>query len=698
MDILYNFHPFTFGGSSEKGFFCASLPLKTPPSALLATHGRLFGIFTLRYPDIFPLDTIAKEILPYMERAYYERECESPHAHLLKAVTDTQNYLEKRILEVNGVDSSEFSFIGGCVWGSILYVVRCGGGTALRLYRDSTFGALFEINSISGSTAISSMSGYIQTQDVVVLYDSSIDVTLFPLSTTSLAPLDKQVIYSKLTQLFDSVSDKDNVGSISGFYIVSETVPAAEDDRILLADIEEEKDLDMLVHEGGAPVVSVQEAMDLSTVQQIAGNEDDVRHEGAVVGKLLKNQALLGGFRTRFFSRFRYVHQGTYQRLKSFLAFFSKGRVFVLGCMFLVLFLGLILAGKDYEKKFKVEKETGVLKAELLPKIEEAYKQGQYYAELNPERAKKFLQDAQGYLGQFDASTRAEPEIAKQIKSIDEAFAIVTKTYVFNDISPFFDLTTVNQNAKGVKMALISPSLVVSDGQQNVVYKVGSETRSAVPIIGQEDLNGLISAEGETGVVYAVSAQGIVRTQDNDARVLKMRDAGTEWGTITDVQVYGSSVYLLDSGRNQIWKYVPEGNAFGSVRNYISSESEVSLANGVSLSIDGNVWVGMSNGEVIKFFSGKKDVFSLGTLDVPLTSLKAIYSEEESDFLYVLDDTVGRIVVYLKKDGSYVSTYQGEAFKGAADVIADSKGGYLYILRGNLIYRVELREKSEKTP
>jgi hypothetical protein len=155
-------------------------------------------------------------------------------------------------------------------------------------------------------------------------------------------------------------------------------------------------------------------------------------------------------------------------------------------------------------------------------------------------------------------------------------------------------------------------------------------------------------------------------------------------------------VYLLDQTRNQIWKYIPEGNGFGPVRNYISSETQINLNSAVSMAIDGNVWVGLSTGEIIKFYSGRKDTFLLGAVDDPLTTIRALYTDEKANYLYVLDGTSGRVVVFLKKDGSYVATYQSEQFKEASDVVVDSEHGQLYLLNKQKIYRVEVREKSEK--
>jgi hypothetical protein len=690
MDAMYDFLPFVFSNATQNGLYVASLPLKTPSSMLLATHGRLFGIFSIRYPEIFPLDNIAKEILPYLEQFYYEQECFSVHSHLINSVTETQSYLEKRILEFNGVDSVDFSILVGCVWGSVLYTARCGGMNALRLYRDETFGNLFDINTTQGSSPVVSLSGYVQPHDVVVLYDSSISVEHFPLTVRSLHTVPGPTQYSKLTQMFDFVSQEGGKGSVSGFYLTSEMVPSYDEERVVFAEVEEERDLFKPIQAAESLETQPEATNDLSAEVEVEQKPSNVFNQ------LASTPGSMHSFTSRLVSRFQFSHGGAYSSLKKILAFFTRSRVFIIGCMFLLLFIGLILAGRDYEQVFKDEKKTDELKAELLPKIEESFKQGQYYAELNPERAKSYLKDAREYLAQFGADAASDSDIARLLQSVDDTYAVVTKTYTLKNLSPYFDLTTVNQQAIGSKIALASPSILVSDSMQSAVYKIGTESRSGVAVIGQSDAEGLISAEGDGPIVYAVSRRGIVRTQKDDSQVVSLMGVGPEWGSVVDMQVFASSVYLLDQSRNQVWKYIPEGNGFGAVRNYISSDESVSLMDATSLAIDGNVWVGLAKGEVIKFYSGKRDNFDLASLEIPIAHLQGIYTDELMDYLYVLDDITGRVIVFLKKDGSYVSTYESEQFKGAGDVVVDVENAQLYVINKQSLYRTEIRESLEK--
>jgi hypothetical protein len=242
--------------------------------------------------------------------------------------------------------------------------------------------------------------------------------------------------------------------------------------------------------------------------------------------------------------------------------------------------------------------------------------------------------------------------------------------------------------------------LIITDQAHNAVYQVGLANRAASSVLGQGDLEGVVSAEGDGEYTYAVSKKGIHRVKSGDTSALRMMEASSGWGALSDLQIFGGNVYLLDPTHSQIWKYVPEGTSLGTVKNYVSVDSVVDMTDGVSFSIDGSIWVAKKNGTVVKFIQGKQAPFSVTGLTSELKSLRALYTDETTDYLYLLDDVTSRVVVVQKKDGAYVSNYSSPVFKDAGDVVVDVKGNLLFVLVREKIYKVELREQhaSSLTP
>jgi hypothetical protein len=680
MDVLYEFQPFVFSSTSSAGVYVEGLPLKSPIGDLLDSHGRICGLFQLRFPAVIGLERTAKEILPFFVSTFYGRECTSVHNHLLECLQETQTYLEKSIMDFSSIEGIDYSLCIGVLWGSVLYVARFGGSVGLRIYRKDTFGNLFVVDQTSGSHSIVSASGYVEHNDVIAFYNDQTDGASFPLSTASLIGLDEQHSYARLTGYFGTQVLQKPSSCVCGVYIKPTLVPSIEDEQIIFKDLDVEERT-TLVNE------------DTSDIDEKVIKDNLIDRQNQA--KMFETPAALKNFRAKIFSR---LHSPEiFKNRFGFLKFFTHSRIFFISCSMLILFVGLVVSGKDYEKVVKNEKALELQKTELLPQIDTAYKQGLYYAELNPTRAKEYLIDAKKLLSNF---SNPDADISKLVAEVDSAYATVTKTYLLDSISPYFDLSAVNAEAQGSRISLYDSVLVVSDKKNNVVYQIGSESRSAKAIIGSTDVIGLIGADGFDGTVYSVSSQGIARYEDKSSKVTRLLDGQTSWGEIVDIQLFGGNVYLLDQTNNQIWKYIPEESGFAAPRNYISSDSVVGLQDATSFSIDGNVWVGTSQGEVIKFYSGKRDPFSLSGIDGGLLSIDSVFTDADSDFLYLLDSKLGRVVVVNKKDGNYVSSYQSKSFVGATDIALNVKSKYLYVLNNQKIFRTEIREAvlTEETP
>ncbi len=120
------------------------------------------------------------------------------------------------------------------------------------------------------------------------------------------------------------------------------------------------------------------------------------------------------------------------------------------------------------------------------------------------------------------------------------------------------------------------------------------------------------------------------------------------------------------------------------------------LSDAVSFSVDGNVWIGKKSGGIVKLYSGKQDNFSVTGVDGDLTNVKAVYTDDGMDYLYILDDVNSRILVVSKKDGSYLSSYMSPDFKNASDMVVDTKNKLLYVLAQQKVFKVEVKESFEK--
>ena len=108
------------------------------------------------------------------------------------------------------------------------------------------------------------------------------------------------------------------------------------------------------------------------------------------------------------------------------------------------------------------------------------------------------------------------------------------------------------------------------------------------------------------------------------------------------------------------------------------------------MTIDGSIWIIESNGTVLKLTKGKADSFNVSGLDKPFTSPTKIFTKNDFNNVYILDNGNGRIVV-LTKDGTYKEQYQATVIKNAKDFEVNESGKKIFILSGGKIYEIGLK-------
>ncbi|PJA49210.1 hypothetical protein CO169_02625, partial [Candidatus Shapirobacteria bacterium CG_4_9_14_3_um_filter_39_13] len=158
------------------------------------------------------------------------------------------------------------------------------------------------------------------------------------------------------------------------------------------------------------------------------------------------------------------------------------------------------------------------------------------------------------------------------------------------------------------------------------------------------------------------------------------------WGEIVDIEGFTGSLYLLDS-QGEIWKYPAIEGGFGEKQKWLQQKADFSSA--VSLAIDGSLWVLTQDGQILKFLQGQKDSFALSGLNKPFFEPRALFTDFDSQNLYVLDKGNARIVV-LSKNGEYQAEYHWSELNQAQDLVVIEAEKKIFCLLGNKIYLMEM--------
>ena len=229
------------------------------------------------------------------------------------------------------------------------------------------------------------------------------------------------------------------------------------------------------------------------------------------------------------------------------------------------------------------------------------------------------------------------------------------------------------------------------DPIQKSLVSINLDKKSNQIIAGTDQIGEGLKAALSDSLAFVYSKdKGVLKIDITNQKVTTVAKPDENWGQVITLMPFSSNVYLLDSSKNKIWKYVPTAGGYSEKREYLTSGTEVDLSKAVAMQIDSAIYALTSDGQILKFLRGAKDNFTYEGLDKGVKDPKSFFVSSDSENLYVLDSGNQRLLI-LTKTGSYKGQIEGEKFGSATDLVVDEKGKKVYLLEGSKIYSVDLK-------
>ena len=152
---------------------------------------------------------------------------------------------------------------------------------------------------------------------------------------------------------------------------------------------------------------------------------------------------------------------------------------------------------------------------------------------------------------------------------------------------------------------------------------------------------------------------------------------------------FGSRHYELRADENQIFRHEKSADGF-SAQGAPWIKDGTNVKGAVSIAIDGAIYAGMDNGQVIKLLKGRKENYKLSPITPELTAISKIWTLEDTAYLYILDPAEKRLLVFNKKDGLLKVQYLSPTFGDLQDFKIDESAKTAYLLSGQQVLSVPL--------
>ncbi len=612
-------------------------------------------------------------------------------------------------------------------WGQILMLPHAYGVVEVYLPSGGALQAGIEILSKlthrlnEQPTNLAAVAGI--AQSIVGEHISSL-ILLVPVGTVTYIVLrGKGAVYLKRAEKL-SVLVEDADGAISGEIQKGDTLLLAtgsltgvssKDELSAVFDhlkpVEVAEKLTLLLHEkaqsaGGAAFIF--QADELVSLEEESLSKEVVAEVAAIaqpdigrypaqpspsVGRTMPRQFLakVRSFRPHHLSRVPsiVVERLSHQQKPKLIAFISV-------CLLLLFGVSVVLG---------IIKQAGNTKAqEVTQAVNDAgrvFEEGTALFSLNPVKGRERLGQAKAMLEPFIKTTSPRSKEGKKLADLYQQINdTITQSLAVTKGEPqlFYDASLLKKGASASYIALSGDTIAIVDAPSRALYTVTISSKNGQVIAGGDAFAGssLVGIHGD--IVYVLTSSGIstvnIKSKTAKQAVIKTDD---QWGSIGSLVAFAGNIYLSDITKSRIWKYIatedatPSGRqGFTDRKEYLNPDTLPDLTKATSMAIDGSVWLGTSDGKILRFVQGKENTFLSQGVEPPFGSNVAVFTSDEVKNLYVLD-TQGKRVVVLDKEGLYLAQYVWEGNVTPTQLVVSEENKKVLLLAGGSIYAIELK-------
>ncbi|HVF69006.1 MAG TPA: hypothetical protein VNA13_00415 [Xanthomonadales bacterium] len=583
------------------------------------------------------LNSIGKEMFSYLESEFFTLEDK-----------DLQSIKESIANSTHTIPSSVSADLCLVYFkDNILYVFIYGLG-AVIMKRDKKVGVLLDKHTSDGE--IKSASGFLENDDTIVLQTSQFAKDMS--EETISGALDLDLPNDIAEALSPAMHEKDDGGQAAIIINYKDllkptSIDTGEDFKATdLADNRIDDELTNEVPTERESTIHIEKVDENITEDELIVEKEEIdvlitdnrpvtpmpEHSGSSKSKLSN---LITSLKLPFLKK------------KNNIQFNHRKKLFLTIAVILII---VLLISVSFTKKRESDSKNAALFASVYEPALENYEDGKSVQSINNEfarddflKAKTQLLDGQG---KFKKGTKEEKQITELLSKVEAELGGGTTTV----IKP--------------KEASVGTNSFLN------VVKANSTSRGFT-----KDQNG----------TYFITDKAIVSVSGSGTKK-DIKENDGDWEKPAGLATYQGNMYVLDQ-TNGVLKFTAGSSGFGKSSYFKTTPSNISSAQAIA--IDGSVWILFKDGSIMKYTRGESDGFKTQGLDKPFKNPTKLFTNLDTENLYVLDTGNGRIVK-LDKDGDFQTQYNAAVLKSAKDLEVSEKDGKILVLSNGKTWEIPL--------
>lgn len=599
----------------------------------LALRGHLFAVVaTSKQEEGVDSVVIGREVLARLHEEYFGKT-------KLKAFNALKNAIEKVINEFTE-SLGQVEIAAAVLLQDVVYSAA-GGGSQAAIFREGMLAKIL----VSKKGEVVSASGYPQEDDIFLLGTASLFESLgegiIKAALTNGAP---QEIVESLAPAVHSKKEGGNLGLVVIKFEKPEVFEVSRPEK---------------ESEGKPPV-------------------KDLKISPPPLLQKVMNK--VSAIKIRFPKKRIYVRRGEVE-----VEVVQKRKVAVsIGAILVILLIVSIGFGIRQKKIGETRSRYEGRLTEAQHEFEEAIR----LFSLNPERARELFIHSRNLSEELLGEGVSDRDLDELKKNLEQNRGYILGEY---KIEPelFIDISLLSEGLIGDDLAASAGQLFVLDKNGKRIVQVSIDTKKTEVVAGPEQIDEVDDIAAYAERVFILNSSGVFEVGEE-----KKKAVDADWEGEVLSYTYAGNLYILEKGNSEIWRYPGTGETFSSRQRWLAPGVEPDLGNIFSWTIDGSIWFLSETGGIFKYTRGNQDSLTIASVVPNLSSPSAIYTNEELEFVYILEKENQRVVVIDKK-GNYQAQYLNEVIGEAKNLVVSEEEGKIIFLTETKLYSIEAKHLTE---
>ena len=305
-----------------------------------------------------------------------------------------------------------------------------------------------------------------------------------------------------------------------------------------------------------------------------------------------------------------------------------------------------------------------------------------------PLLAKERLENQQQQLENMLTSNNSKAVqnlIQDYIASRQQLIEQLTGQNNLEQLTVFADWRQSYPDLLGQKVIASDQGLVVSDQQQQIlVIKPRSDDSYQ-----QTTVQNLAVDYSAKTLALFIKAEGLYRLDwsDRSPTLLKVEgDSDRQANLMTNYQNY---LYLVNPEKRNIYRYSYQNGELSEAIGWLVDKQELDFTDVVDISVDGDLWLSLADGQILRFNRGYRQDFTLSGLEQMPDGQLLISTREDIDKLVLLDSNQHRLLV-VNKTGQVIKEIVSQELAAVSDIDLAMDGNSVFAVSGSLVYQITL--------